>query len=356
MPRTRPRQLPRKGSHRQVGSLRRSTPGRSHQTSGRTASLRGGTAGSRDPRTRRSSARPRDASSRSNRANRRRSRHPMLRRPPGTSSDCRRVRNTVPADVAVANLQPPRSPTARPPAAGTRCSPLLEAKTITPSAFHVPPSRSGVSQMFCGGPPAASTFLSVPPAKNPIHRLSGDQNSRARAFGTSELLSDLQLIARTNSAVEPPSAAEYATRRPSGETETASAAGMSGTSMRKRFSARAVGAGDISATTDITATSSVTPTSASCAIFTRRCRRPPAPPGRRPRASPAIQCSSRHEIGRGLQTLFGIFRQTALDEKVERGRRRAVAPSRRIWLRRDDRGDQVRLALAFERLPPVTIS
>ena len=124
--------------------------------------------------------------------------------------------------------------------------------------------------------------------------------------------------------------------------------------MRKRFCPRtSVRVGDISATIDIAATSKVTPTSASCAIFMRRCRQPAS--DRRNtalRASLANPAQLRHEIGRCLQTLFGVFFQTPLDEKVERGRDARLDLRDGIGLRRDNRGDQVWLALAFERLPP----
>ena len=67
-----------------------------------------------------------------------------------------------------------------PPAADTFWSgiPYDEAKTITPSRFQVPPRLSGVSHTVTGGPPATSTFLSFPSAKNPRNRLSGDQSDK----------------------------------------------------------------------------------------------------------------------------------------------------------------------------------
>src|SRR5436309_3793437 len=52
------------------------------------------------------------------------------------------------------------------------------AKTITPSRFHVPPRPFGALQSVCGGPPAASIFLSLPFAKNPMKPLSGDQKGK----------------------------------------------------------------------------------------------------------------------------------------------------------------------------------
>src|SRR5687767_13168557 len=73
------------------------------------------------------------------------------------------------------------------------------------------------SQMRPGGPPLASTFLSLPSAANPINRLSGDQNGEeapsvpARASGC-EASSDL-----SQSCVRPSVVTTNATCRPSGE-------------------------------------------------------------------------------------------------------------------------------------------
>src|SRR5205814_1453842 len=50
-------------------------------------------------------------------------------------------------------------------------------KIIVPSRFQEAPIIVfGSSQIVCGGPPEASTFLSFPCTRNPMERLSGDQN------------------------------------------------------------------------------------------------------------------------------------------------------------------------------------
>ena len=66
---------------------------------------------------------------------------------------------------------------ALPPVADTRFSPNPPSqKTITPSRFQVPPDLAPeTSHTVCTGPPETSIFLSLPPAKKPIDRLSGDQ-------------------------------------------------------------------------------------------------------------------------------------------------------------------------------------
>jgi hypothetical protein len=49
---------------------------------------------------------------------------------------------------------------------------------ITPFWFQLPPRGTGASASVTGCPPAMSIFFSFPPAKNPISRLSGDQNGQ----------------------------------------------------------------------------------------------------------------------------------------------------------------------------------
>jgi hypothetical protein len=46
------------------------------------------------------------------------------------------------------------------------------------SRLQLPPPPFGASHSTIGGPPAISTFFSLPPAKNPMNRLSGDQNGK----------------------------------------------------------------------------------------------------------------------------------------------------------------------------------
>src|SRR5687767_1559582 len=67
--------------------------------------------------------------------------------------------------------------TGAPPAAGTLDRPPTGsgAKRIVASRSQEPPRPFGASQRACAGPPLAATFLSLPSAKNPMYRLSGDQ-------------------------------------------------------------------------------------------------------------------------------------------------------------------------------------
>ena len=68
-----------------------------------------------------------------------------------------------------------------PPAAETRNRPLVTvgANTMVPSRFQVPPTPMIASQRVTGGPPATSIFFSLPRAKKPMNRPSGDQNGNA---------------------------------------------------------------------------------------------------------------------------------------------------------------------------------
>ena len=49
---------------------------------------------------------------------------------------------------------------------------------IVPSAFHAPEMVKDVLANACGGPPAMSMRFNLPVAKNPIERLSADQNGK----------------------------------------------------------------------------------------------------------------------------------------------------------------------------------
>src|SRR5580700_6359511 len=69
--------------------------------------------------------------------------------------------------------------TGTPPDAGTRCMeiPLFAGEnTITLSRPHDPPRLLDTSHKDCAGPPPTATFFSLPCSKNPMKRLSGDQN------------------------------------------------------------------------------------------------------------------------------------------------------------------------------------
>jgi len=95
------------------------------------------------------------------------------------------------------------------------------SNTITPAAFQVPPRPLGASQSVIGGPPAASIFFSLLPAKNPIHRLSGDQNGWLASVVPASGCAVNASSGRSQSC-ELPSAALTLNvmRRPSGESAT----------------------------------------------------------------------------------------------------------------------------------------
>ena len=64
-----------------------------------------------------------------------------------------------------------RRPTRR--AGGLDC--CLARQTMTPLRLQLPPRPRGASASVSTGPPPASIFFSLPPAKNATDRLSGDQ-------------------------------------------------------------------------------------------------------------------------------------------------------------------------------------
>ena len=48
--------------------------------------------------------------------------------------------------------------------------------TMVPSGFHAPPAAARACASGCTSPPSISTRFSMSLVKNPIDRLSGDQN------------------------------------------------------------------------------------------------------------------------------------------------------------------------------------
>src|SRR5258705_10091863 len=102
-------------------------------------------------------------------------------------------------------------------------------KKITPRECQVPLAMPSdpVSQRTAGGSPSRLTFFSVPLAKNPRYRLSGDQNgpSAPSVPGNSRAVS--KSSARTQSRVSSPGRdARNAKKRPSGDTARNDADGL----------------------------------------------------------------------------------------------------------------------------------
>jgi hypothetical protein len=94
-------------------------------------------------------------------------------------------------------------------------------KTITPSGLHAPPRPLAAAQSLCAGPPEASILLRLPAAKQPMRRLSGDQNGTVAPSVPVSGWATLESSFRTQSCTLPEgSVAVKARRRPSGETAT----------------------------------------------------------------------------------------------------------------------------------------
>ena len=108
-----------------------------------------------------------------------------------------------------------------PPDADTFCSGVvaLVPNRMIPFWFHVPPRKSGLSHNVSGGPPPTSIRLIFSSAKNPIDRLSGDQNGPAAPSVPGSSCAVMLSSDLTHSRLRPVATfARNAIRRPSGET------------------------------------------------------------------------------------------------------------------------------------------
>src|SRR5262245_10553092 len=89
---------------------------------------------------------------------------------------------------------------------------------ITPSRFHDPPRGTAAVHSVLTGPPVASILFSLPPAKNPMKRLSGDQNGKAASSVPASGCALKASSGRTHKRLFPDdSEATNARRSPSGE-------------------------------------------------------------------------------------------------------------------------------------------
>src|SRR6476469_252845 len=104
-----------------------------------------------------------------------------------------------------------------PPADDVRFRTPAAENTITPSAFQVPRARFGAAQMFCSAPPVTLIFLSRPPEKNAISRLSGDQNGDSAPSVPSNNSALVDSKRLTKMALPASVDAVNASHRPSGE-------------------------------------------------------------------------------------------------------------------------------------------
>src|SRR3954467_1845661 len=92
---------------------------------------------------------------------------------------------------------------------------------MIPPGLHVPPRYSAAADNVSAGPPPTSIFLSFPSAKNPIDRLSGDQNGPAAPSVPGSSCGATLSSDRMNRRLRPVAGLKRnAMRRPSGETAT----------------------------------------------------------------------------------------------------------------------------------------
>src|SRR5689334_18679954 len=89
---------------------------------------------------------------------------------------------------------------------------------MMPDALHDPPIPVfGTSQIVREAPPDTDTTLSLPGTKNPIIRLSGDQNGKLAVSVSAITCETTESIAWTHSSFLPSWFAMNASRVPSGE-------------------------------------------------------------------------------------------------------------------------------------------
>src|SRR5262249_43045555 len=107
-----------------------------------------------------------------------------------------------------------------PPVADTReiPAPPSEEKRITSSAFQVPPVPIETSHNVVAGPPEASVFFSLLPAKKAMILLSPDQKGCDAPFVPASAYASVESSDRTHSWTLAPVAAVKARRCPSGDT------------------------------------------------------------------------------------------------------------------------------------------
>src|ERR1700731_2833358 len=76
-------------------------------------------------------------------------------------------------------------------------------KRITAPGPQAPPRPSGASQIICVPSDSLSTVLSLPSAKNPRERLSGDQKGKVASSLPGRARASTVFVRRTQSAVLP---------------------------------------------------------------------------------------------------------------------------------------------------------
>src|SRR5216684_7496411 len=88
---------------------------------------------------------------------------------------------------------------------------------MIPCEFHAPPRPLGASARIAAGPPSSSIRWSLPLAKNPSDRETGDQNGNCAPSVPVSSRATAESSGRTQSLGLPAEAATKATVRPSGE-------------------------------------------------------------------------------------------------------------------------------------------
>jgi len=93
-----------------------------------------------------------------------------------------------------------------------------DAKTTVPSGNQVAPRAAPALAMVAGGPPESSMRFSLPSAKKPTDRLSGDQKGRSAPSVPGNRRASIESTGRVHNLVAPSETVTNAIMRPSGET------------------------------------------------------------------------------------------------------------------------------------------
>ncbi len=159
---------------------------------------------------------------------------------------------------------------ASPPVAGIRkiSVPAPVVKRIVPSEFHDPPAAKASVNVFAD-PPSMSIRLRFPSAKNPMERLSGDQNGSCALSVPASGCAETESTARTHNWDRPSDTASKTIFCPSGEIARERADEGGGVVISRRASA----AGAVGRKANTLETTAITVTSASAEIQARRSTR-----------------------------------------------------------------------------------
>src|SRR5262245_11411695 len=113
---------------------------------------------------------------------------------------------------------------------------MLRANRMLPSGPHVPPRELDAVVTTCTAPLAISSVCSLPSAKKPTDRLSGDQKGDEASSAPARGSADTESSDRNQRRDRPSVVATNATLRPSGEMASENGSKVDGVRMSSRIS------------------------------------------------------------------------------------------------------------------------